>query len=161
MAAITTRPLELPELDDGDLMDRADLVFYGVDHSGASYEARIFLNNPNADTDTETDAESGFAGSFVVFGHGGCYGDEGHCLPGRRHTDAFDRRPPHPLTPYTKTVVVTEAIERAIADTATRDITVTVVPVIAQPFEGRTVDEPPTAFTEVRLLTYADSYTER
>ena len=29
--------------------DRADLVFYGVDHSGPSFEARVFLNQPDAD----------------------------------------------------------------------------------------------------------------
>ncbi len=28
--------------------NRADLNFYGVDHSGYSYEARIFFNNPKA-----------------------------------------------------------------------------------------------------------------
>jgi hypothetical protein len=160
MPVITTRPLELPELDDGEQIDRADLVFYGVDHSGASYEARVFLNNPNADADAERDAARGYAGSFVVFGHGGCYGDEGHCLPDQRYTDAFDRRPPHPLTPYIKTVVATDAVERAIADTATSDVTVTVVPVIAEPFEGHAVDQQRTVFTEVRLLTYADSYDE-
>ena len=41
-------PLELPELEDVDDLSRADLVFYGVDHSGPSYEARVFINNPAA-----------------------------------------------------------------------------------------------------------------
>ncbi len=160
MPVITTNALELPELDDGEQIDRADLVFYGVDHSGASYEARVFFNNPSADEDAERDLTNGYAGSFVVFGHGGCYGDEGHCLPDQRHTDAFDRRPPHPLTPYTKTVVVTEAVKRAIADSATADITVTVVPVAPELFEGQPAKDESTVFTEVRLLAYADSHDE-
>ena len=58
---------------------RADLVFSGVDHSQTSYEVRVFLNNPTADASTPRTAEHGYAGRFVVFGHGGCFGDEGHC----------------------------------------------------------------------------------
>src|SRR5215217_7560486 len=58
---------------------RADLVFSGVDHSETSYEVRVFLNNPTADASTPRGAEHGYAGRFVVFGHGGCFGDEGHC----------------------------------------------------------------------------------
>ncbi len=58
---------------------RADLVFSGVDHSETSYEVRVFLNNPTADASTPRTAEHGYAGRFVVFGHGGCFGDEGHC----------------------------------------------------------------------------------
>src|SRR6185436_18305022 len=72
----TTQPLELPELEDVGELSRADLVFYGVDHAGPSYEARVFINNPNADADTERVDEQGYAGSFSVFGHNGCFGDE-------------------------------------------------------------------------------------
>src|SRR5690349_17602205 len=59
--------------------ERADLEFIGVDHAGASYEARVYLNNPNANSATEPTDANGYAGSFYVFGHGGCYGDVGHC----------------------------------------------------------------------------------
>ena len=58
---------------------RADLVFSGVDHSQTSYEVRVFLNNPTADASTPRTAEHGYAGRFVIFGHGGCFGDDGHC----------------------------------------------------------------------------------
>ena len=34
MTTITSEPLELPELEDVEELSRADLVFYGVDHSG-------------------------------------------------------------------------------------------------------------------------------
>ena len=78
--------------EDVEELTRADLVFYGVDHSGPTYEARVFLNNPRArDADTARDAEQGYAGSFAVFGHSGCFGAEGHCLPDQRTTDEFDR----------------------------------------------------------------------
>jgi hypothetical protein len=156
MPSITLAPLALPEREEGEQIARVDLVFYGVDHSGASYEARVYINNPEADERTEQDAAEGYAGSFTVFGHGGCYGDEGHCLPDQRTIDVFDRRAPHPLTPYTKTVIATEAVKRAIADTSTTEITVTVVPVVPQLFEGVEVEDKPLAFSEVRLLTYAD-----
>src|SRR5690348_16357380 len=57
--------------------NRADLIFEGVDHSGPSFEGRVFLNNPNATADTPATAENGYAGSFHIFGHGICLGDVG------------------------------------------------------------------------------------
>jgi hypothetical protein len=106
---------------------RADLEFIGVDHSGASYEARVFLNNPNADENTQTTEESGYAGSFNIFGHGGCFGDVGHCDIIEERDD-FDPRPSHPLAPIRKVLIATEAIKKAAAQSA--NISVTVVPVI-------------------------------
>ncbi|MBV9454724.1 MAG: hypothetical protein JOZ19_11495 [Rubrobacter sp.] len=47
-----------------------DIEFHGVDHSGASYEARIFLNIPEADETTERTAERGYAGSFHLRARG-------------------------------------------------------------------------------------------
>jgi hypothetical protein len=37
---------------------RADLVFHGVDHGGASYEGRLFVNHPDAGLETPTDDSS-------------------------------------------------------------------------------------------------------
>jgi tyrosinase len=106
---------------------RADLEFEGVDHSGVSFEALVFLNNKNADARTAKTPANGYAGSFHIFGHGGCFGDVGHCevqgLP--RH---YDPRPAHPLTPARKIVVATDAIRRALRKG--KSMTVTVVPVV-------------------------------
>jgi hypothetical protein len=38
----TSPALELPPADRP--FARADLIFYGLDHSGASYEAQVFLD---------------------------------------------------------------------------------------------------------------------
>src|SRR4030095_13806060 len=93
---------------------RADLEFIGVDHAGASFEARVYVNNPSADAETQPTEGNGYAGSFYVFGHGGCFGDAGHCdLPQR--TDQFDPRPSHPLEPIKKVVIATDAIKKAAA----------------------------------------------
>jgi hypothetical protein len=152
MTTITSDPLELPDLEDVEELGRADFVFYGVDHSGPSYEARVFVNNPQADAATERVLEHGYAGSFNVFGHNGCFGDDGHCLPDQRHRDEFDVRAPHPLAPLTLTVIATEAIRRALVEPAT-DVTVTVVTVV--PDDGfPKAGEPPSHFEYVRLLTY-------
>ena len=76
---------------------RADIEFEGVDHSGASYEGRVFLNNPRADATTPLTSEKGYAGTFHIFGHGGCFGDdEGHCTVRPRR--AYDPRPAHPFS---------------------------------------------------------------
>lgn len=149
MRRFRSKPLDLPaERED---ISRADLVFYGVDHSGPSYEARIFLDNPRANGETPRDVERGYAGSFVVFGHGGCYGDEGHCAPEDRFSDEFDMRPPHPLTRFTRTVTVTDALKRTTGDQVT-------VHVVALPRETRdapaSYDVPP--YELVRLLAYQD-----
>jgi tyrosinase len=149
----TTQPLELPELEDVQELSRADLVFYGVDHAGPSYEGRVFINNPSAGADTERVDEQGYAGAFSVFGHGGCFGDEGHCLPDQRYTDPFDVRAPHPLRGLTRTVIATDAIRRALIDASVQDVTVTLVPVT--PDDGFPKSGPePGRFDYVRLLTY-------
>jgi hypothetical protein len=146
--SFTSKPLELP--DDREEISRADIVFYGVDHSGLSYEARVFLDNPRADADTPRSLDDGYAGSYSVFGHAGCYGDEGHCDAGQRFRDEFDRRPPHPLTPFTKTVIVTDALKRTTGET----VTITVVPVVRELGKGSPSDGAPCE--SVRLLAYQD-----
>jgi hypothetical protein len=108
---------------------RADIEFYGLDHSGASYEGRVFLNNPKANQDTPKTLENKYVGSFYIFGHGGCYGDVGHCevIMDRR---PYDYRASHPLTPAYKRIIVTEKL-RELAK-STNKFTVTVVPVLAR-----------------------------
>jgi hypothetical protein len=128
---------------------RADLVFYGVDHSGPSYEARIYLNNPDADLRTPRDAASHYAGSFTIFGHAGCAGDAGHCEVPAGPRDPFDRRPPHPLTPQTKTVIVTDALRQVHDD----KLQVTVVPVRPGREGAEVVDT--LKFDRFSLLTYS------
>ena len=141
-------PIDLPERDIDAEGVRADLVFYGVDHSGPSYEARIFINAPQADAATPRD-DPNYAGSFCIFGHGGCFGDVGHCdVPDPAQRDPFDLRPPHQLIPAAKTVIVTDAFKRLVApDDET--MTVTVVAVVPG-------DDPNDvlSFDTVRLLTY-------
>jgi len=152
MTAFTSAPLELPELEDVEELSRADLVFYGVDHSGPSYEALVFVNNAQADAATERALDSGYAGSFTVFGHNGCFGDAGHCLPDQRYRDEFDLRAPHPLRPLTMTLIATAAVRRALVEPV-REITVTVVAVVPDDGYPKAAGEP-LRFDYVRLLTY-------
>lgn len=107
---------------------RSDLEIYGIYHGGPSYEGRIFLNNPKADQTTARTRENGYAGSFYIFGHGGCLGDPGHCEVNEEKREEYDFRPPHPLTPAKKKVTVTDTL-RAIAKT-NKTATITVVPVV-------------------------------
>lgn len=149
MKRFHSQPLDLPA--DREDIARADLVFYGVDHSGPTYEARIFLDNAGATEKTPRDAEKGYAGSFTVFGHGGCFGAEGHCAPKERYVDEFDRRPPHPLTPQTISVTVTEALSRVTK----KRVRVHVVAVVRES-KGETVGVSEISPCElVRLVTYS------
>jgi hypothetical protein len=145
---VTPEPLLVPEIEEADALSRADLIFLGVDHSGPSYEARIFFNNAEASIETPLDSDHGYVGSFNVFGHGACYGEEGHCDPALEFHDVFDLRPPHPLEPITRTVIVTEAL----AALEQEELVVTIVAVDHQD------DEPKPShalgLSEVRLLLY-------
>lgn len=134
-APFVSEPMPLEAREDGRPFRRADLEFYGIDHSGSSFEARVFLNNPAADEETPRDEASGYAGSFWIFGHGGCFGDTGHCHVPVSPRDPFDRRGPHQLTPHDRGVIVTEALRKILdrrGETGETELTATVVPVASR-----------------------------
>jgi hypothetical protein len=123
----TSKPIRLSPAMRRAAFKRAVLQFHQVDHSGASFQARIFFNNPRANESTPMTMEQGYAGRFHVFGHGRCWGDPGHCdVPAERRP--FDPRSPHPLTPREVEVVVTDALRKVALQSET--VTITVVPVI-------------------------------
>ncbi len=130
---------------------RADIEFHEVEHAGASYEGRVYLNNPDADAETGYDHPS-YAGSYHIFGHGGCLGDPGHCDV--REPRPYDPRPAHPLTPAKKVVIATDAVKRAVS---AGKVTVTVVPIIEPlPYEvDPKYTEDPLGIGYVRILTYS------
>jgi tyrosinase len=143
-------PIDLPGAaaqGEGDGPSRADLVFYDVDHSGVSYEARIFINAPDADASTPRD-DPHYAGSYCIFGHGGCFGDIGHCDVPTGPRDPFDLRPSHQLIPAAKTVIVTEAFKRLVAP-EDETMTVTVVAFVPGAEQHDVLQ-----FDTIRLLTY-------
>lgn len=151
MAILTKATSPDIRLDDvGGEFARADIVFEGLDHAGSSYEGRIFLNNPAADADTGTAAEHGYAGSYYIFGHGGCYFDEAHCEVAPRHPN--DPRPPHALWPLRKVVIATDAVRLAAAAGPT--MTITVVPVILSTSDQVPEDEEIPKFEAVSVITY-------
>jgi hypothetical protein len=138
-----------------DLFTRADLEFRGVDHAGPSYEARIYLDNPAADLDTPREISDGYAGSFWVFGHGGCFGELGHCDIPEGPRGPYDKRPPHPLTPQFKTVIVTDALKRTMQTSDAKTLSVTIVPIVPKTrYSLVTIDADPLKFDSVSLLTY-------
>ena len=73
------------------------------------------------------DAENGYVGSYHIFGHGGCFGDSGHCDVAPRRT--YDSRAQHPLTPAFKSLVATDIIKKILKSTDT--VAVRIVPIIA------------------------------
>jgi tyrosinase len=127
-AMAITFEIELPGGDDRPEPARADLTFYGLDHSGPSYQVRVFFSNPSAGPGTPLTAGEGYVGKFSVFAHGGCFGEEGHCEV-RPPVSPFDRRQPHPLAPIARYLTVTDAI-RDLIGRGERSVTVTAVPVV-------------------------------
>jgi hypothetical protein len=149
MATPYTATLDTGPLDAD--FSRVDIEFLGVDHSGSSYEGRVYLNNPQAGPDTDRSAEAGYAGSYFIFGHGGCLGDEGHCdvLPRR----LYDHRPGHQLTGARKVVIAAQPVaQRALA--AGEQLTVTVVPLVRAVGPASGWDDEVLKFDAVRIVTY-------
>jgi hypothetical protein len=138
-------PLELPGRNEP--FERADLVFYDVDHSGLSFEARIFLDAPKTKHKAGRDHPN-YVGSFFIFGHGECFGDLGHCdVP--RERDPFDLRPPHQLLPAIRIVTVTDSI-RELVTAGIDNVVVTVVAHTPGDASNKVL-----AFDKIRLATYA------
>jgi hypothetical protein len=131
---------------------RADIQFHDIDHSGASFEARVFLNNPKANEKTAKTPARGYAGSFHIFGHGGCWGDPGHCEV--REQRAYDPRPGHPMTPGRKTLIATEAIRRVLKKGEKGEVTITVVPVVTAATE-KCDTEHVLHFKRLSIVSYA------
>jgi hypothetical protein len=126
MAAYTSDPVELPSLEG---VQRADLVFGGVEQAGPSFEGRVFLNNPGADETTALSPEHGYVGSFHVYGYG-------HPAP-----------PGLRSAPIEKRLIADAGVVRAAAGDG--PLRITVVPVPADP--GGPVPERPFASVEVVL----------
>lgn len=105
----TSAPIRLRTGPRGRNFQRADIIFEGVDQSGPSFEARVFLNNPDANHETEMTPKNGYAGSFHVYGYGLWPGDL-----------TVDDTPPSgsrkPRAPITKYIVATEALRTALAE---------------------------------------------
>lgn len=140
-----SKPLELP---DGPSFDRADLVFYGVDHSGPSFEARVFIGAKRGLKRNAPDDDPAYAGSFFIFGHGRCHGEAGHCdLP--IEVDPFDLRLPHHLDPGARIVTVTETVKDLVEAGKAK----TAVDVFVHGPEGEALKA--LSFSRLRLLTYA------
>ncbi len=141
----TSVALELPSPEHA--FKRADLLFYGIDHSGPSYEAQVFMAARGVGGEPDR-GHRAYVGSYFIFGHGGCFGDVGHCdIPSAR--DPFDLRPAHQLEPATRIVRITEPL-KAMLDQGLEAAKVTVV----AHTEGRISDEV-LSFDTVRLATYA------
>jgi hypothetical protein len=123
----TSKQIQVDFAGPGHRYNDAELEIIGIDHSQSSYEGRVFLNNPKADQDTPLTLENGYAGSFHILGHGGCFGDAGHCVV-KGHREPYDFRVPHSLTPARKRVEVTEALRQATK--TDNKVTITIVPVV-------------------------------
>jgi hypothetical protein len=137
--------LELPSPEHA--FNRADLLFYGIDHSGPSYEAQVFVAARGVGGEPNRDHRA-YVGSYFIFGHGGCFGDVGHCdIPTRR--DEFDLRPPHQLEPATRIVTITDGLTAMLQ----QGLTTAKVTVVAHT-EGRSSNEV-LSFSTIRLATYA------
>lgn len=141
----TSDPIELPPA--ARPFERADLIFYEIDHFCPSYEARVFMDQRGVNHGADS-THRAYVGSFFIFGHDGCFGDVGHCdIPSER--DPFDLRPAHQLEPALRVLTVTDAVRGLIE----RDLEAAKVTVTAHTADK--ASDAVLAFQTVRLATYA------
>jgi hypothetical protein len=132
---------------------RADIELHNVDHSGPSYEGRVFLNNPEANQKTELTMANGYVGSYNIFGHGGCFGDVGHCdIPTEKRL--YEYRPSHHLKPQYKRIIITDALKKLGKNTT--EFVITIVPVIPGKAaeETKSIAEEIVKFEKIGIITY-------
>ena len=128
---------------------RADLEFYRINHFRPSFVVNCYLNDTRVDASTDSRARPTFAGSFSIFGHTTCVGDEGHCV---EHVEVgrFDDRSTPPLTRAFKRIRVTDALRRCLDDDElTITLIVTSAPSADDGFEGPLLD-----FQGLQLATF-------
>ena len=141
----TSTPIELPPADRP--FERADLLFYGLDHSGASFEARVFMDTRAVGQSADS-SHRAYVGTFFILGHGGCFGDVGHCdIPS--DPDPFDLRPAHQLEPALRILTVTDSV-KGLLERGVAEAKVTVTAHTAGRASNDVLD-----FERVRLATYA------
>lgn len=149
MDRFVSNPIDLPAAVKAGEFTRVDLIFYGVDARRDSFRALVFLDEPGSAPEVSPERTDGLAGTFTIFGHGGCVGhDPSHCDPEEELVQPFDSRPPHPLQPQTKFVEVTKALRGYDHDT----VVVTVIPIVPSA-EGPRLFKHLT-ITEARLTVY-------
>jgi hypothetical protein len=116
----TPEPLVLPIRFE--IVRRLDLEFINVRRDAGSFTAFVFLNAGDLPPDAGR-AHERFAGSFTIFAPTECWGADDHCDWRRGPVSAFDRRPPHHLTPINVSMDVTDAIRR-LGDTDKLTVTI-------------------------------------
>ena len=121
----------------------ADFEIGGIRHTGSSYEGLVYINNPDADPDTGADADAGYVGSFNVFGHGGCFGAEGHCENREDERRRFDNRPLARSIRMKKRVDISAALREAAQSAP--EVQFTIV--------ARTSDPDPEGVLDVKRLS--------
>lgn len=147
MNSYVSPPIKLTGAQAARKFTRADLIFYGVDGGGASFAANVFIDPAGTKPDQTPSRTAGYAGFFFILGHGGCFGDVGHCdVPHTR--DPFEIGPPQGLIPQTKLVDITDELKASAHDT----ITVTVLATTRSAGGPLLIDA--LTFSSLRLLTY-------
>jgi hypothetical protein len=142
--------LQVPARNEASEHDRIDLELRGVDHSAGSYAVRVFINDPDANAETARDENNAYAGSFYVFGHGPCLGDEGHCDVRRGPINPYDYRLPHQLTPQYHRLQVTDSV-RGVGG----DGTFTVTLVAVENRDGQPSSSDLMVFTRLSVVAYS------
>jgi hypothetical protein len=114
-------PLRLPIPFEN--VKRVDLEFINVRRDTGSFTAFVYVNAGDISTESAGRDHERFAGSFSIFAPTECWGVDDHCDWTKGPVSAFDRRPPHHLSPINVSMEITDAV-RGLGDPAELRITI-------------------------------------
>ncbi len=119
----TNRNLKMSRFKSGEmgttaamLSDRfkAELRLHNVIQPSISYGLRVFINQPDATSQTPQNGNENYAGFVSFFGHGECIGGPGHCDPPKKDRGMFDIRTMHHNTPRNVKLDVTDTVRKLV-----------------------------------------------
>lgn len=129
--------------------ETAELHFHNVLHTRNSYEVRVFLNHPNADTTTPIEDNKHYAGSLFFYGQGDYIDPSGEILSNRDpRAREFDLSPGASNTsPFPLYLDITESLRQLVTDGS--EVTVTFVAIDQQ---GNPITNPDFTFESLSLV---------
>ena len=117
MKAFNNSPTQYSVADLADGFDSAILEFHNVGHPlEGTREIRVFINQADANAETETEGNDHYAGSRILLGKTMCFGEDGHCdIPtDRQKFDVRVRPPMKPIKIYmniTRTMQISNVVQ--------------------------------------------------
>lgn len=135
----------------GPELTKAQIDFHQTKPPINSYKLKAYVNLPEANAETSFEHPN-YGGQICFFGHGNCFGADGHCDPYWSGRDSYDTRPDHPLR-YKKTsysIDISRCLKGLTENKEPVDVNLYLV---LTDSEGKQVPVDEVSFSDISLVT--------